>query len=100
MRRRRVDAEAYSPPPRPPSGATRAGHERVAEGLRAERNRQAAAASRERRRAIVGDLEARNRILSEQNAQLQIEVMALKREMNEMIRRLQGNVDVAEKERA
>ena len=100
MRRRRVDADAYSPPPRPPSGATRAGQERVAEGLRAERNRQAAAASRERRRAIVGDLEARNRILSEQNAQLQIEAMALKREMNEMIRRFQGKVDVAEKERA
>jgi response regulator RpfG family c-di-GMP phosphodiesterase len=74
--------------------------DRVPEGLRAERNRQAAAASRERRRAVVNDLEARNRVLSEQNAQAQIEVLTLKREMSELIRHFKAQLERQERERA
>ncbi|KAF6005321.1 hypothetical protein F1559_004385 [Cyanidiococcus yangmingshanensis] len=76
-----------------------ASNERVPEGLRAERNRQAAAASRERRRAVVNDLEARNRVLSEQNAQAQIEVLTLKREMSELIRHFKAQLERQEREK-
>jgi len=75
-------------------------NDRVPDGLRAERNRQAAAASRERRRAMVNDLEARNRVLSEQNAQAQIEVLTLKREMSELIRHFKAQLERQEREKA
>jgi len=49
---------------------------------------------------MVNDLEARNRVLSEQNAQAQIEVLTLKREMSELIRHFKAQLERQEREKA